>query len=133
MRIQPWRWQINSLLALAGIAIIAAAMRYAPNGHYQSILYGVTAAEIGAVLLVHALVNGEPALNPFRKILSVRPLRFLGRISYGVYLWHFPIVLFLIRHHSAPFSFAVGLLVSAPIASLSYYGDRKSTRMNSSH
>src|SRR3546814_15987874 len=97
-------------------------MRYAPNGHYQANLYGVTAAEIGAVLLVHALVNGEPALNPFRKILSVRPLRFLGRISYGVYLWHFPIVLFLIRHHSAPFSFAVGLLVSATIASLSYYG-----------
>src|SRR3546814_5007941 len=79
MRIQSMRWQINSLIGLAGIAIIAAAMRYAPNGHYQSILYGVTAAEIGAVLLVHALVNGEPALNPFRKILSVRPLRFLGR------------------------------------------------------
>src|SRR3546814_10110675 len=105
MRIQSMRWQINSLIGLAGIAIIAAAMRYAPNGHYQSILYGVTAAEIGAVLLVHALVNGEPALNPFRKILSVRPLRFLGRISYGVYLWHFPIVLL----------------------------DRKSTRLNSSH
>src|SRR3546814_20299045 len=40
MRIQSMRWQINSLLGLAGMAIIAAAMPYAANGTYQFILYG---------------------------------------------------------------------------------------------
>jgi hypothetical protein len=33
--------------------------------------------------------------GPLGQVLSLRPLRFLGRISYGVYLWHFPVIVFM--------------------------------------
>jgi peptidoglycan/LPS O-acetylase OafA/YrhL len=33
--------------------------------------------------------------GPLGAVLSLRPLRFLGRISYGVYLWHFPVIVYM--------------------------------------
>src|SRR3984957_3115468 len=33
--------------------------------------------------------------GPLGQVLSLRPLRFLGRISYGVYLWHFPVIVYM--------------------------------------
>jgi peptidoglycan/LPS O-acetylase OafA/YrhL len=34
-------------------------------------------------------------VGPLGQVLSLRPLRFLGRISYGVYLWHFPVIVYM--------------------------------------
>jgi peptidoglycan/LPS O-acetylase OafA/YrhL len=36
--------------------------------------------------------------NPLKSFLSVRPLTYAGRISYGFYLWHYPIVLGLLKY-----------------------------------
>ncbi|HEV3495702.1 MAG TPA: acyltransferase, partial [Actinomycetes bacterium] len=51
-------------------------------------------------LLVYALVSGALVLSatvpgPVRSLLAVRPLRLLGVVSYGVYLYHWPIFLLL--------------------------------------
>ncbi|WP_188078939.1 acyltransferase family protein [Actinotalea subterranea] len=32
------------------------------------------------------------ARNPLRRVLELRPLRYLGTVSYGLYLWHLPVV-----------------------------------------
>jgi len=34
--------------------------------------------------------------NPVQRILSLRPVVWVGRISYELYIWHFPIYTFLV-------------------------------------
>ncbi|HZP28662.1 MAG TPA: acyltransferase family protein [Acidimicrobiia bacterium] len=50
---------------------------------------GFAAFAVAVALLIAAAV--APGPSPLRQVLSVRPLRFLGTISYGLYLWHWPV------------------------------------------
>nr|WP_245325367.1 acyltransferase family protein [Microbacterium amylolyticum] len=72
-------------------------------------------------------------------LLSRRPLVWLGGLSYGIYLWHFPLVIFY-RHitgeHEIPISHGLGIIVASIALSwvttrfietpLRVYGDRTS-------
>ena len=48
----------------------------------------LVAALCSAVLVVQALDR----TSPVARVLSIAPMVFLGRISYGLYLWHLPIL-----------------------------------------
>lgn len=45
--------------------------------------------------VVFGLANSDSGLG---KALSCRPLRFVGKISYGLYIWHLPVFRVLARH-----------------------------------
>jgi hypothetical protein len=49
-------------------------------------------AALAAVVVADARLLDR---GPFARILSTPPLHFLGTISYGVYLWHWPIIVYL--------------------------------------
>ncbi|MFZ9386895.1 MAG: acyltransferase family protein, partial [Chitinophagaceae bacterium] len=44
-------------------------------------------------LLVYESVSGEPGL--IHRLLGFRPLRYFGKISYGLYVYHWPVYLIL--------------------------------------
>ena len=68
------------------VAVLAAPVVVDPSAAYP----GVTALlpTLGAAALIAA---GDRRGSPGR-LLAVAPLRFLGRISYSLYLWHWPIL-----------------------------------------
>ena len=86
-RLLPPRWSEGAAWAgLAGLAVSMAVLR--PDGG-ATFVAGLFAASVCSVLVVHhvAVADGGPLV----RLLSVRPLVVLGTVSYGVYLFHFPV------------------------------------------
>jgi peptidoglycan/LPS O-acetylase OafA/YrhL len=90
----PWilltPWQSN-LLSMAGLGLIVYAVRFYSE---DTIFPGgnAVAPVLGACLvLVSNQANESPLVC---KALAVKPLVFIGLISYSLYLWHWPLVAF---------------------------------------
>ena len=74
-----------------------------------------------AVLIAAAVAPGNSLL---RRVLSVRPLRLLGGISYGLYLWHWPVQVALDPTHTGLDGLTLdGVRIAATfaLATLSFY------------
>ena len=77
--------------AWCGAAVLAAAwIRLDGANLYRG---GLLVCAIAAGAVIAAAAHPEP--GPLARALSVRPFVGLGIISYGVYLWHWPIYLWL--------------------------------------
>jgi peptidoglycan/LPS O-acetylase OafA/YrhL len=87
-------------VAAAALALMWAALdgpiaHFGPTAHFERRFVG-----IGAALLLLAVVLPSPSggANLLARALEVRPLRYVGLISYSVYLWHVPVLFWLDRH-----------------------------------
>jgi peptidoglycan/LPS O-acetylase OafA/YrhL len=86
------RW-VARTLPIIGLAVLAAAARYATGGA-RDFRYGVLiVVAMAAVLVVAPVALDQGGL--VARALAWRPVVWLGAISYGVYLWHWPIFLAL--------------------------------------
>ncbi len=79
-----------------------------------------------AALAVSAVIVSvvQPDRGVLGRFLSVSPLRWVGRISYGLYLWHWPVYLTLTEQRTGLDGFwllAVRIAVSVAFAALSFY------------
>jgi peptidoglycan/LPS O-acetylase OafA/YrhL len=59
----------------------------------RQLCYGFT-----ALLLVTPAVFGDQSTGWPRRLLRLRPVAFVGLVSYGVFLWHFDLLHFLEKH-----------------------------------
>ncbi len=114
---------VAAVVGIAGFG--AAAWCWVRFGYDDSFVfpYGIVIAGL-AVAAVIASAALSPA-GPVSRLLSLPPLRFLGRISYGMYLFHWPIVQYM--HYEAPFHLTgyalFGTVVGATVvvSTASYY------------
>jgi peptidoglycan/LPS O-acetylase OafA/YrhL len=76
--------------SLAGLALICfAGMRYTSATPFPGV--AALAPCIGTVLIIAAGTHGTTLVN---RALALRPVVFIGLISYSLYLWHWPVVVF---------------------------------------
>ena len=106
-----------------GVAVCAWAWSQLSYG--QSLVYrgGFLLVSLSVAAVVASLVL-RPA-GALSRLLSIPPLRFLGRISYGMYLWHFPIDIALgpgPTHLQGIGLFLLRSGVTVAVSTLSYYG-----------
>ncbi|MBN1093937.1 acyltransferase [Blastococcus sp. TML/M2B] len=111
---------LRAVAAWAGLAAIGAA---AVTFSAETVFPGHAAAVpvLGAALLV---AFGDAPGGPGARLLALRPMRFVGDISYSLYLWHWPVVVLLgaaIGTGTRTFC-AAALLASVLLAVASYLG-----------
>jgi peptidoglycan/LPS O-acetylase OafA/YrhL len=88
------RWplpRIGALVALVGVGFACAALSGTGATAYRGGVAG--AGVLTAVVIAGVVAPGRR--GPVGWLLELRPLRTLGRISYGVYLWHWPVLVFV--------------------------------------
>lgn len=107
---------VAGLLGLG--AIMVPAVMYSGHESYPS--WRACFPALGAAAVVWAGSHGVP--TGVSRWLSVRPLQWLGRISYAWYLWHWPMLLlaYALTGSRAPLVSAVAVLVSLSLATASY-------------
>ena len=82
--------QRREFVSLAGVLMLASSVLFFSD---RTIFPGIAAIlpVLGTVMLIHSGTNGQTVVG---RCLSVRPLVFIGLISYSLYLWHWPVVVF---------------------------------------
>ncbi|MCU1452456.1 MAG: acyltransferase family protein, partial [Acidimicrobiales bacterium] len=78
------------LLAAAGLGLAWTRLDGASSTLYRG---GLLACGIAATVVLLDVTT--PGASPLRRALSLAPLRWLGLVSYGLYLWHWPIYQYL--------------------------------------
>ena len=84
----------------------------------NAMLWGMTVVECATAVLLLAVVQRNGAIY---EMLSARVLVVLGKLSYGIYLWHYPVARYLRSDLPWPAAVALTLLISTALAALSYY------------
>ncbi len=84
--------------------------------------WGFLLFEVSAAFVILAMT--QPVRTPLHQLLSLRPVRWVGQISYGLYLWHWPVSIAISQATTRLSGWelaGVRLAVTFAGATLSYY------------
>jgi peptidoglycan/LPS O-acetylase OafA/YrhL len=80
----------RDVLSLVGLGLIVGGVTLIGKGSSLPVAIALLPC-LGAVLVIHA---GEEGPSAAGRLLSLRPVTFVGAISYSLYLWHWPFLVF---------------------------------------
>jgi peptidoglycan/LPS O-acetylase OafA/YrhL len=108
----------RALPILGALGFVVLAVPWFMGSSLHDTLYGWSLGELVyslvTVVVLWSLV--QPRSGPLGAVLSMRPVRWVGDISYEMYLWHWPLYLVLDRNRTGLdgtglFVFRLGVLV----------------------
>jgi peptidoglycan/LPS O-acetylase OafA/YrhL len=109
---------IRYLFPAATIFIMAAVVY--PLSQRAQYTWGWPATELAVAVQILGLLSG--AAPPVQKLLECKPAVWTGRLSYGLYLWHVPVIGKALGWPiPGPFRVVAGFILSFVAAGLSYY------------
>jgi peptidoglycan/LPS O-acetylase OafA/YrhL len=100
-------------LAVLGVVTFAAVASAASGAYATDVILPTVVPWLGAVAVLGACSTGP-------RWMTDPVLRYLGRRSYGIYLWHFALLLCLGNLTSSPAAAGVTVIVSLAVAELSW-------------
>lgn len=123
-RFRAWLAGAGMVLLLAGFLVPLPGGQGSPGALLLAVL--------GAFLVIAFTAGGGCAI---RKLLAAKPVVFIGQISYSLYLWHWPVIVFCRLRADAPLQslpagasvpLAVGLMTAISLGS--YYAIERPLR-----
>lgn len=106
--------RLRPVHALLGTMLIASLLT---TGFISRSASTILFAELGAALIIGAIAVGN---TRGMGLLASRPLVAVGKLSYGVYLWHYPIAYALRDHLGLGLTFAATMALSLVMAAISF-------------
>jgi peptidoglycan/LPS O-acetylase OafA/YrhL len=115
-----WAAALATYLLLS--LIVASAPQNFQYSDAQTIADHLLRGLLAFLIVVPAVLGADGGGWP-RRLLATRGLRWLGEISYGIYLWHLPLLLWLVHKgvDSPALLLPLTLAWTIACASLSYY------------
>ncbi len=107
------RWAAEALAALGLAGIIVAAVVYSPSTPWPGAAAALPTLATAAVIAAGCATGRTGAAG----VLSLRPLVWIGGLSYAIYLWHWPLlVIGRSVHHLGHLDALALALTSIPLA-----------------
>jgi len=113
------RWSLVGTLALGGLITIFVTVSGQSRLLYRG---GFLVVAVLVALIIATLIRAPR--GPLSKLLGLPPLAHIGRISYGLYLWHWPVILYFNgerTHLAGPDLLWTRIGISVALAELSYW------------
>lgn len=120
---ETWKGRVNKnvaqVLALVGIAAVGLSIAFISEaGGFPGVISLLPVVGVACVIFAGAVGN-----NVVSSLLSLRPLVFIGLVSFSLYLWHWPILAFYRYAYGQPagsgYIVCAALLIAATL--ISYY------------
>jgi peptidoglycan/LPS O-acetylase OafA/YrhL len=109
--------RIRQGLGMAALSVLMFAIMVDTWKHWTGLVFVITAVELGTAALILCVRDGE---GEAAKLLATPFLVRLGVISYGIYLWHYPVHRLLREHLPSMPLFVVVTFIAIGLAGLSY-------------
>jgi peptidoglycan/LPS O-acetylase OafA/YrhL len=113
------RWSLVGTLALGGLGYIFVTISGQDRLLYRG---GFLVVAVLVALVIASLIRAPR--GPVSRLLGLAPVAHIGRISYGLYLWHWPVILFFNGARTGligPALLCTRIGISLALAELSYW------------